>query len=208
MRMLERLFHLYPLPHHGLHLGPGAGGGEPVGGGLSDHQPDPSAGADDLLYPAQHEKRHQRRPGAVHRPHRAAELRHRPGGGRRADAGGDRHPRHLPGHPGPADHRRADGLEGKGGHAHRHRGHDAAGLSTGGHPGAGVHEHLSVRPAPPAAVPGFRRRAVPGGDASGHRRGHVYHVPVLRYAGGPSSALQTREICWTKREGWAVTAGA
>ena len=47
----------------------------------------PPAGADDLLHPTQHEKRHQRRPGAVHRPHRAAELRHRPGGGRRAAAG-------------------------------------------------------------------------------------------------------------------------
>ncbi len=149
------------------------------GRGLSDHQPDPSAGPDDLLYPAQHEKRHQRRPGAVHRPHRTAELRHRPGGGRRAAAGGDRRPGHLSGHSGPADHRGAYGLEGEGGHADRHCGHHAAGLPSGGHPGAGIHEPVPVRPAPPAAVPGFRRGAVSGGAAPGHRRGHVYHVPVL-----------------------------
>ena len=41
----------------GYTSGPGPGGGKPVGGGLSDYQPDPPAGSDDLLYPAQYEKR-------------------------------------------------------------------------------------------------------------------------------------------------------
>ena len=57
--------------------------------------------------------------------------------------------------------------------------HHAAGLPSGGDPGAGIHEPFPGLSAPAAAVPGLRRGAVPGGAAPCHRGGHLYHVPVL-----------------------------